>query len=94
MSDTEFDFPTPTLRRQRKGRSPIGLMVKSLDGKIYVLYSVKRFAKACGFPAESIYALSHGKMASLYGLTMYHGSLEGLVKDVDYFEVRNPEEEA
>lgn len=84
-----MSIPMPTLVPQRKGRTPKGLTVVDVEGKIYVLNSVRRFAEMIGVVPRSIYSLSSGNVKCLCGLTMYTGSLEGKVEGVDYFVVES-----
>lgn len=80
-------FPMPSIKAAKRGRKPIGITVVDLQGRIYVLNSVRRFAETLGIPRESFYALSRGKIGTLYGLTMYEGDLAGLTEGVDFFVV-------
>lgn len=82
-----MNYPKPTLKAGRRGQPPRGITVIDSEGTIYKLNSVRRFAEENGIPRESFYALSAGKMKSLYGMKMYEGSLEELVEGKDYFIV-------
>lgn len=82
-----MNFPMPTLKSVRRGRQPRGITVIDTDGRIYKLNSVRRFAEALEIPRESFYALSAGKMQTLYGMKIYEGDLSGMVEGVDFYTV-------
>ncbi|MGL5384272.1 MAG: hypothetical protein ACRDCA_00085 [Serratia sp. (in: enterobacteria)] len=87
-----MSIPMPTLKSVRRGRQAKGISVIDADGRIYVLYSVRRFAEMLGIPRESFYALNAGKMQSLYGMKIYTGDLAGLVEGKDFFVVNDEDE--
>lgn len=80
-------IPMPTLKSVRRGRQPRGITIIDSAGKIYKLNSVRRFAEMLEIPRESFYALSAGKMNTLYGMKIYEGNLDGLVEGTDFFVV-------
>ena len=82
-----MNIPMPTLKSVRRGRQPRGITVIDTEGRIYKLNSVRRFAEMLDIPRESFYALSAGKMQTLYGMKIYEGDLAGLVDGVDFYTV-------
>ncbi len=86
-----MSIPMPTLKSVRRGRQPRGITVIDAAGVIYKLNSVRRFAEMLEIPRESFYALSAGKMQTLYGMKIYEGDLAGKVEGVD-FHVVNEED--
>ncbi|MGL4519202.1 MAG: hypothetical protein ACRCUJ_05695 [Phocaeicola sp.] len=79
-----MSIPMPTLKSVRRGRQPRGITIIDAAGTVYKLNSVRRFAEMLEIPRESFYALSAGKMQSLYGMKIYDGDLSGRVEGVDY----------
>ncbi|MGL4519521.1 MAG: hypothetical protein ACRCUJ_07575 [Phocaeicola sp.] len=87
-----MSIPMPTLKSVRRGRQPRGITIIDSAGMIYKLNSVRRFAEMLDIPRESFYALSAGKMQTLYGMKIYNGDLGGKVEGVDFFIVNDETE--
>lgn len=74
-------FIMPAMKPQSRGRKAQTFHFRDLEGKVYEVNSIRRFSELTEIPMKSFYALTSGRSATLYGLTMV-GSDEKIPDDV------------
>lgn len=63
-------FIMPAIKPQSRGRKSQTFFFLDLEGKVYEVNSIRRFSELTGIPMKSFYALTSGRAATLYGLTL------------------------
>lgn len=63
-------FIMPAIKAQSRGRKSQTFYFRDLEGKVYKVNSIRRFSELTEIPMKSFYALTSGRAATLYGLTL------------------------
>lgn len=74
-------FVMPAIMPQSRGRKAQTFHFRDLEGKVYEVNSIRRFSELTEIPLKSFYALTSGRSATLYGLTLV-GEHEEIPEDV------------
>lgn len=84
-------FIMPAMKAQSRGRKSQTFFFRDLEERVYKVNSIRRFSELTEIPMKSFYALTSGRAATLYGLTLVPED-EKLVEGTVIIEVNSDTE--